>query len=148
ARPRARARPPHAAGHRRLRGPRLRLVRARARRLGRAVRTRASHRPLPAEPRGRPRVGASVLAEAAPLPPALLCEPSAGGRPAVDPRGGAGALAGSPPRRPSRPAPALPSLLGRRPGGGVHAGGVEAPLLPAAVPAPARAARRARRPLA
>src|SRR5207249_539509 len=126
------------------RRPRPRLVRGRARGLGPALRARASRRPLPPQPDRRARRGPTLLAEAARLPPPLLREAPPGGRAPVDAVHGTRPLAGVAHGSLPRPAPPLPSLLGGGAARRLHARRVEAPLLPAAQPARARAADGAR----
>src|SRR5439155_1677647 len=143
--PRLGARSPPAAAHRhpawprRPRRPRPRLVRGRARGLGSALRARAPDGALPSQPGRRAGRRRCLLAEVARLPPPLLREAPAGGRAPVDAVHGAGALAGVADGRLPRPAPALPPLLGGGSARRLHARGVEAPLLPPAQPARARA---------
>src|SRR5205823_2372643 len=127
------------AGPRRVRRARPRLVRRRARGLGPAVRARASRRALPPQPGRRPRRGRRLLAEAARVPPSLLREAPARDRAALDAVRGVRALAGVAHGRLPRSALALPRLLGGGAGRGLHARGVEAPLLPPAEPAGAGA---------
>ena len=117
-------------------GPRSRLVRAGLGRLGPALRRAAPDRPLRAQPRRRPREPAHayspkpsyfhLLFYPQHLPAVAL---------AVDAVRRARALAAVAPTGGLRdPRAPLPALLGRGAGARLHAGGVEAALLPAAVP--------------
>src|SRR5262249_54452078 len=137
------AAPPHGARAGGLRPPRPRLVRRCTRGLGTALRQRAPRGTLRPQPGRRPRRRRRGPPEAVRLSPPLLREAPAGDRAPVDAARRPRALAGVARRRPSRSAPAVSRLLGRRAARRVHAGGMEAPLLPAAEPAGARPADRA-----
>src|SRR5262249_57251412 len=98
-----------------IRRPRARLVRRRARRVGRAVRPRAPRRSLRPEPRGRARRRRSLLAKAAALPPDLLPAAPAGGRAPLDAARRTRTLARVAARSRAPSPAALPPLLRARP---------------------------------